>query len=253
MKLRAVFYYGHIVTPTSNTIRIDEGSGNIDVELQVGRYSLTDYIAMVSREINAVTTQDYIVALDRKTRQVTISAASDFDLLVADIYPLNSGFPILGFNEIANLTGSNSYASDTATGRAYFPQFPLQNYIDFSANKEYLDASINKTAQGKEEVVSFGLVEYAEFDIRGITDHPMIAGSPIENNPNGVSDAKSFMDYCISKGELEFMPDREDRESYSRVLLQKTSKNSKGVGYQLAEDRRVSGYFSTKSLKFKRT
>lgn len=251
LSTRSVFYYGYTVDNTSNTIRINEGSGDVDIELSVGKYSATDYVAMVSREINAALTQDYTVVLDRVTRYITISAPLNFEMKIADIFPLNSGYPIMGFVAEVNQSGSNEYTGDAASGKAYYPQFVLQSYVPLEQYKEFLDASINQTGDGAEEIVSFGLVRYTEFNIKGISDRYYAYGSPVENNPTGVTDAIDFMDYCIEKGAVEFMPNRNVRETYVKIIANKFPGNSKGVGYKLKEDARIVGIYSTGIIKFK--
>lgn len=250
-KKRSVFYYGHTVTNTSNTLRIDEGFGDVDVVLENGKYSMTNYIEMVSRRLNAEMTQEYIVIVDRISRVVTISAPLAFDLKVADIYPLNSGYPVMGFNG-ANVTGATSYTSDKASGSAYFVQFPIQSYIDFDYNKEFADAAVNVTAEGDEEIVSFGLQQYMEGNVKGITNRFQPLGSPFENNETGLADSISFLDYAIEKGKIEFMLDRDDRDDFTKVILSKTAKSSKGTGYQLKENLTIGGYYETGKLTFKK-
>lgn len=250
-KKRSVFYYGHIVEVTSNTLRIDEGSGDVDITLDVGRYSMTNYVEMVSRRINAELDQDYTISVERGTRLITISAALNFDMKVEDIFPLNSGFPIMGFNG-ANLSGVNSYTGDSASGSAYFPQFPLQEYVDFDYNKEFADAAVNVTAEGQEEVVSFGIQQYADFNIKGITNRHMPIGAPIENNETGVADAIAFLDYAIEKGPMEFMLDRNDRDDFTKCVLNRTTKSRIGTGYTLKEDFRIGGFYETGKTTIKK-
>lgn len=250
-KKRSVFYYGYVVDVKSNTLRIDEGSGDMDIEIPIGRYSMTDYVNAVSNAINDALDQDYTLTVDRDTRLVTINAPLNFELKIADIFPLNSGYPILGFNG-ANLSGSNSYTGDSSSGFAYYPQFPLQNYLDFSNNKEYSDAAVNTTAEGEEEVVSFGLQQFAEMNFKYITNREMPIGAPIENNESGIEDAISFFDYAITKGAFEFMLDRDDRGTFTKVILNKTPKSGKGVGYSLKEDFSVGGFFETGKITIKK-
>jgi hypothetical protein len=206
---------------------------------------------MVSTTINNNTTQEYTVQGDRDSRVITVSASSTFSLLVEDIFPLNSGFTIMGFTG-ANLIGLTTYTGNIASGAAYFPQFTLQEYVDFSLKKEFTDAAINTTAQGEDEVVSFGLRETCSFNIVAITDKPMEPVAPIDNNPNGVQAASFFMDYCISKGPLEFMVDRDDRATFFKVALKKTAASRDGVGYQLYEDFEIGGIFESRTLEFKK-
>jgi hypothetical protein len=249
---RSVFYFGHTVGAQSNTIRIDEGQGAIDVEIPSGRYSLSEYIEVVSSSINNNLDLDfsYVVSVDRISRVVTISADQIFSLLVSEIFPLNSAFPIMGFNELVDLTGLSNYSGDTASGSIYLPQFKIDSYIDSEQWKEYIDGSVKETASGLEEVISFGLKKYFSINIKFITDIKMSLGAPIENNQTGVRDAISFLDYLITKGDFEFMPDRDDRNTFFSVRLQSTPNSKNGISYKLREP--FQNYYETGKLKLRK-
>jgi len=252
---RSVFYYGNVVEVTSNTLRINEGAADVDVTIPSGRYSLSRYIEVVSTAINSSLSDDYTVIVDRETRLVTIinDQANNFELKVADIFPLNSGFPILGFKTEVNLSGASQYTSDSASGKAYFPQMKLQKYIDFEIQKEYLNGTVKESADGVPEVVSFGLVEFMSCNIISITNREMIINSPMENNPTGYEDAVSFMDYLITKGGIEFIPDRDNRDSFTTCILESTPRSKSGIGYRLEENFKLLGFYETGTLTFRKT
>ena len=62
----------------------------------------------------------------------------------------------------------------------------------------------------------------------------------------------SFLDYAITKGDIEYMEDRDLPDNFISVILESTSKNKNGVGYQLKENKQVPGYFDTGILKFRK-
>lgn len=249
--MRSCFYYGHTVDSKSNTLRIDEGSGFIDVIVPTGKYALSKYINAVSNAINAAMVNDYIVSVDRSTRLVTISSTLPFSLLIDDISTISTAFPILGFTG-ANLTGLTSYTGNIPSGKAYYPQIPLQNLITFEHNKEYIDGAIKESPSGNVEVVSFGLKEYCEFNIDMITNIDVGHTNYIEFNATGYQDAVSFMDYCITKGQLEIMLDRADRNAYSIIMLESTASSQNGIGYKLKENFKALGIYETGNLKFRK-
>lgn len=251
IEYRSVFYYGNVVEETSNTLRVNEGTGDIDVAISNGRYSLSNYLQAVTDALNTSLVNEYTITLDRDTRLVTINGSGVFSLKVLDIFPLNSGFPVLGFNDLVNLSGASSYTSDSASGMVYYPQYFTQDYVPFSRNKEYIDGTIKESPSGVIEVVSFGLKEKMELDIKFATDYEMTQGAPIENNPNGVANLESFLDYCISKGEMEFMLDRNDRDAFETIFLESTKDNRDGLGYTL-RDAELYGFFNTGKLTFRK-
>lgn len=248
---KSTFFYGYTVEATSNTIRIDEGSGDVDIEIPTGKYALSDYVNIVSIAINNALDQDYAVTVDRATRLITISAPLNFEMKVDDIFPLNSGYPVMGFKNLVNLTGSNSYTSDSSSGQEYTPQFKLQMYVAFEDWNEYLDGVSKLSASGLEEVVSFGLQQFMECNIMYITDYPMKKDAPIEENLTGVADARAFLDYLITKGDIEFIPDRDDKNTFEKCRLESTKSSRKGLGYKLKE-KRFNGIYETQTLKFRK-
>jgi hypothetical protein len=76
----------------------------------------------------------------------------------------------------------------------------------------------------------------------------------IKNNPSGVSDLRAFMNYAIQKKPMEFIPDLLTPGVYVPCILEKTQKNSKGVGFQLYElySKGLANYFETGTLTFRK-
>lgn len=248
---RSSFYYGHTVDQNNNVIVFNEGSGDIEATMRFGKYSLTDYSVEVARAMNSISLNSYVVAVDRATRVLTISGTSNFSFDPVAAGAGNSAFPLMGYT-VAK-TGSNSYAGDEGSGSEYRPQFYLQNFVDFDKNKEYLQGTVKESASGKAEVVSFGLARFMECSVDFINDFPRNAGSIVEENLTGEADAIDFMDYLVSKGQLEFMPDRDTPSSYTKVFLESTALSRDGVGYRLYEytNRGVNDFFTTQTLKFR--
>lgn len=248
-----VFYYGYTVDATNYYINIDEGSGDVAVELNQGTYSAENFAVEVARAMSEFGAQDYSCDFDRDTRLFTISATSNFDLLISS--GANAGlsaYSLLGFSG-SDQTSTNSYESGTATGYEYIPQFPLQNYVGSDDWKEYAQANINESASGVSEIYSVGLRSFVEFDIMFATDINQGANGFITTNASGVDDLRSFMQYCITKGDIEFMPDKTDRATYQTLILEKTAASSTGTGYKLNEmySKGLPSYFETGKLKFR--
>jgi len=73
----------------------------------------------------------------------------------------------------------------------------------------------------------------------------------IEQNLTGVADLRRFMDYLITKGKVEFMPDRSVATSFYKVILEKTTQNKSGTSYKLIEKEKQFGYYETGLLVFR--
>lgn len=250
-----IFYTIDNVDTNNNLLNFKEpnvSGDEITATLNVGSYSMSQLMTEVARAMNEAGSETYGVTLDRDTRIVTISSSDTIELLVST--GSNSGlsvFSLIGFTG-ADRTGAATYDGD-AIGSTYEPQFALQEFRGFDTNKEGVRPSINEAADGTVEVITFGNRQFMEFDIRFTTDYPQGKGSPITENLTGVSDLRTFMDFLITKSNLEFMQDKTDRNTFNVMLLESTSKSRTGTGYQLRERYDIAqGYFDTGKLKFRK-
>lgn len=241
------FYYGFIVDTESLSIDIDEGSGEFTATLAAGEYSFSDFIIETQRALNDSGALDYIVSGDRVTRLITITGSGNFDLLVqTGAHAGASAFSLLGFTG-SDRTGLSVYTGNSEAGFQYTPQFRLQSYIDQSIWQQAADASINKTANGRVEIISFGIEKFFQWNINFATNIYQSSAGPIINNPNGLNDLTKFMIYAITRSPIEFMPDKNDPDTFYKIILESTPDNQMGVGFKLKElyDKNVPGYFET--------
>jgi hypothetical protein len=179
IKTMSKFYYGHQVTVDNQYLDFSEGQA----VLNVGNYSLTDFVNEVARALNEVGSNNYVASVDRTTRLVTISGDSTFELYPqSGVAAAQSAYELLGFD--VDKTGSNSYEGDSPSGDEYSPQFLLQSYIDKDDNQKRAFTSVNKSAKGIVETVSFGTEKFYEFNITFATDIDQGKGAPIETNLN---------------------------------------------------------------------
>ena len=253
LKTRSAFIYGYTVDDTQLYIDFSEGSGELTATLDVNDYTMTDIATEMARAMTEAGGQTYSVIIDRATRKYTISAPSSFDLLVSSGSHVGTAiWDMIGMNGVDKI-GLLSYESDKASGTEYLPQFLLQNYIGFNDYETAVSGSVNESANGDIEVVSFGNINFAEFNIKFATDVNQGESTVIENNANGVSELRLFMQYCITKGVLEFIPDKNAPNTYSKTLLESTSLDKNGIGFKLYEmyGRGLPNYYETKNLKWR--
>jgi len=245
------FTYGHEINSSNDFINFNEGSGELQTQIEVGSYTLDSFLSAVLSAFNAEGSQEYTGSIDRETRKITIESIANFDLLVTTgSQSAISAFSLIGFT--SDKTGSNSYESDIASGSFYEPQFLLQNYVDFVDNVKTSQASVNESANGVVEVVSFGRNTFMECNITLATD--IVPQGAIKENINGISDLRSFMSYAINKNPIEFIPDISNKSSFIDCLLESTKLDPKGTGFKLYElySRKLTGYFETKTLTFRK-
>lgn len=248
------FYYGYEITaePYNGYIDVDEGSGEVAIEVPVGSYTLTELVIAIRNAMNTQATLDYSVGVDRATRRITISASTNFDILANTGTHTGSGiYSLLGFSSAADYTGLASYTGQSASGKCYQPQFKLQSYVGPDDWQQRNEAAVNVSASGSQvEVVNFGIARFAQFDIKFITNKTM-DGFVIKNNSSGLEDARDFLQSITSKNFFEFMPSVNAPNAFYKVLLESTPEYSDGTGYRLRElwDQGLPGIFETGVLK----
>jgi len=249
---KSVFYYIESVDDSNFYLDFDEGAGELSAIVQTGDYTPQDFVLVVQSAMNEIGNQSYTITLDRDTRRVTISASSNFDLLIlTGTHVGNDIFSLLGFTG-GDLTGLNSYTGEPI-GEEYRPQFLLQDYVDQEDLREAVQAVKNESASGVVETVFFGIRKKFEFNIQFITDIEQGKGSVVETNLNGVQSARLFMRYLITARPLEFMPDRNNTTIFYKILLDSTEESSNGTGYRLKElyTKNLPFYYETGKLVFR--
>lgn len=247
------WYYGHEITESNLSLSFDEGAGELIAELDVGSYTLEEYATEIARAMTAAGTQTYSATVNRTTRKITISATSNFDLLITSGTTAGSTtFTLAGFTG-ADVTGTNSYVGNTTSGSVYTTQFICQDYVSSDDFQGAAEATVHKAATGRVEVVKFGTESFFELSLKFVTDRAMPSGAPIRENLSGVANLRTFMQYLITKNRIEFMPDEDTPGTYHNVVLEKTPEGDKGTAYKLKElyGRGLPGYFETGVLKFR--
>ena len=237
---RSIFYYGYRIQaqPANGFLNINEGSGEITIEIPVGTYTLS---TLVSALRNALLTQgnlEYTVTVDRSTRRITIGAPTNFDLLISS--GTNSGtsaWSLLGYNTNADKTGASSYTSDFGSGKVYEPQFFIQSYVDPDTFQGKQQAVKNIAADGSTiEVINFGEARFIEMDIKFITSRMDIGdGVLILKNSSGYEDAVEFFKDITEINEFEFLPDRNSAGTFYRCIIESMPGFGDGTGYKFKE------------------
>lgn len=257
IETRPLFYMVNAVTSDNNLLNFVE-PGNppgteLTAELLVGSRSMTNLMTEVARALNDAGQETYTVTFDRDTRIVTISATDTFELLVSSGSNVgNDIFSILGFTG-ADRTGASTYDGDTAMGFTYTPQLIPQRFLSFDDNLQGVQSSVNESASGQIEVVTFGDRRFMEMEITNITNRPQGKGAPIENNQSALSQVRAFLEFAVTKSEFEFMIDRTDKATFETVLLERTRASRDGTGFRLREliNRGLNGFFTTELLTFR--
>lgn len=256
MSLRtfSVFYYGHTLTDLNNRLDFTEGAGpELTATLNVGDYSLTEFVAELKRALDVAGALTYTVTLSRSTRKITIATTSTFSLLTTSGSHFGTSvFTLAGFSG-ADKTGAPTYQGDAGSGTAFTPQFILQDHKPSTANQRAIEATVHKTGSGKVQVTRFGVEKFVQCRIRFSTNIYQTSNSRIRNNPTGVADLEAFMQYMMTKAKAEYMPNESAPDTFETVILESTEESSQGTGFELREryDINIPGYFDSSILKLK--
>lgn len=250
---RSSFYYGHVIDETNFALDFDEGVGEVQASLTIGDYTLESFLDEIARSMNEVGTNEYTVNADRSTRIITISSTGTFSLLANTGSRIGVGvFALAGYDAI-DTPLAVSATGENASGFEFRPQFLLQNFVALENRQEKQEASINVSASGITEVVSFGNDRFTSFDITYITEKPQAKGAIIENNENSISEARQFAEYIIEKNKIEFNPDRDNPDPPQSLILEATSTSRTGTGFELRElfNQNIAEYYALRGLNFR--
>jgi hypothetical protein len=252
LKTFSGFIYGHDIIDINSWIDFSEdGITELSTEVRIGSYTLDEFVDAFLSAMNGEGALEYTATINRATRKVTISSTANFQLRVTTgTHSGISAFSLIGFT--SNKSGSSSYTSDVASGLFYEPQFKLQRFVTFEDNVEFAQTSVNTSASGLVEVVSFGENQFMECNITYVTD--ILGQGAIKNNASGVSNLRAFMNYLIKKKPVQFIPDLDTPTNYYDCILEKTQSSSNGTGFQLYElyGRGLANYYETQTLTFRR-
>lgn len=256
IQTKSSFIYGFIIDSESTLLNFNEGIIELTAELNPGSYSLTSMATEVARALNQIGTIEYVVTANRATRVFTISSTANFDLLCNTGSNVGlSGWEVFGFSVLTDKTGQSTYDGDFNAGKLFTPQFHLQDYISFDDWQGFASSSVNESASGVTEIYSLGSRQFSEFNIKyqnnGLSGSK---GSSIDYDDNGVANLRSFMQFAITKGPIEFMQDRTDSNTFETMILEKSPGSSKGTEFKLKEltSRNLAGWFETGKLKFRK-
>jgi hypothetical protein len=228
---KSSFIYGHTITDDNSFINFTEnGIDELSSTIEIGSFTISTFIDAVAVALNEIGDNTYTVSLDRTTRKITISADANFDLLVTTgTQSQISAFSLMGFT--SDKSGSNSYEADEASGSIYLPQTKLFGYVPFEHNQSSVQSKVNESSSGDIELVTYGERRFAKFNIKYISN---ITGQNfIEDNPNAVQDVTTFMEYIRLKRPFEFLPDRDDVNTFYSVILESTPQGA--TDYELTE------------------
>lgn len=249
------FFYGTTVSILNRSIDFDEGGGELQATLKVGAYSLTEYAAEVQRALREAGSQAYTVTLNRTTRKLTIAAPLAFDLLTnTGTRAGSSAWVMMGFTTVADHTGATSYLAENGAGSEYVTQWPVDQYLAEDDNIVKENATVNMTPAGIVQMIDFGDGRRVQMNIRLITNQQLYdscANPSFVYNAAGVAAAKALMTYLLTKGRVEFMPDKDTQASFTKCFLESSADDRNGTSYEL-KNMKTPDVYETGRLTFRK-
>ncbi len=221
---RSIFYFGTKITRENRGFDFKEGAGpEINALLKIGSYTLTGMAQEIQRCLNEAGSLTYVVTVDRLTRVITITSSGDFDLLIGSgAQTLTACWLVIGFTQGVDLTGDDEYSGLVGAGNEYQTQYPIKNYISEKDHPVREEATFQVTPSGVGQALSFGNGSRMRANITLITNVLGIKNENFYENANGVDDFLTFINYCMDKNNIEFMPDVDNRAVYSKMFLEST-------------------------------
>lgn len=246
----SVFYYDFEFNADYQYIDFNEGGPDLQAVVEFGEYTPTEMATVIEDALNTAGALTYTVTFNRQNRNFTIAATGTFDLLVTSGASANKAFSKFGFTG-ADRTGAATYTGGPA-GSEYLPQFILQDHVSTDNFQGLVNPAINKSANGRVEVVRFGIEKFLKCNIKFATNLS-IGGSDFKYNSTGVEDLQAFMQYITQKKPIEFMPDTGTRTTFQTFILESTPEDKSGTDYLLKElyDKGLPNIFETGVLVFR--
>lgn len=249
----SIFYYGQTVGANNQKLPIDEGSGEIVVNVDIGDYTLETLRIAVQNALNNQLTNSYIVSVDRSTRIFTITCDQNFEILGDSGAGIGLDIlALLGFDYVDS-GQALAHSGINGSGEVWEPQMKLQNWKAPERNRELIDPTVNEAASGTIEVVRFGFRRFAEFEMKYINNYGEAVTNIIKADVNALDNATNFFEFATTKAPFELMRDISDRDIFDKYILESTQQDGKGTKYELTEqtDEKAVGYYKTGKVRMR--
>lgn len=231
---RSRFYFGGEITRDNSAVDFDEGGLELKASMKVGDYSMSELATEMARAMTEAGTQNYTGTFNRSTRKITITATSSFKLRTNTGSRIgSSAWTVLGWTTAADTATATSQTSDATAGLEYETQYPVDKY---TAEDDYIvkeTGTVNVSATGVTQQISFADGSRISFNIRLITNTIGLLNPPFFDNASGVADFKTFIRAIMKKGKFEFMPDEASVNTFEVLILESTKEDRNALKFEL--------------------
>ncbi len=228
---KSLFLYGFQVTEQNRSI--DFRSVALETErqatLRLGYYSLTSLCVEIGRAMKAAdTARTFTLTVDRTVgggleNRVTIATnGAVLELLCSTGSRAASSFCTLIGLPVADYTGATSYQSTSSAGTRHIPTYIGYGYKSPDAHQEVFGA-VNVSASGLKEAIVHSIQRF--WDV----------GFKYEAASRIASEWTPFLSWLIRQRRIEFTPEISNPTVFYDGTLEKTSRDSKGLGFLMEE------------------
>lgn len=229
---RSLFLYNFEVTEENSSLdfRIVPAEPIRQATLQLGFFSLgglIDEIIRAQAAVSPVTTL-FSGSADRSfnggtENRVTLGATGGtYELLLGSGPRAGTSIaPLIGF-AAADRTGSTSYQGTTTAGIALATVFPAYTFLGPEFSKKVF-GNVNVSSNGTKEAVVFSIQQFFQADFR------------FEPKAKVIAEWQPLFDWMIQQKPFEFTPEISVPGVVLDATLEKTTGDSKGLGFTMKE------------------
>jgi hypothetical protein len=232
----SLFLYGYTIGSSNNAIDFQKViSGTILTAIvPPGTYSLTDLLTAIATALNTTDgVNTYTVTATRTQssgtqNRVTIATSGSFLSILFGSGPniATSVAGTIGFIA-SNQTGALTYTGTNTTGTALIPTFTGYNYLS-PTFKQKLFGTENISSSGKKESISFPAANNAAMQFFQVQ-------FKYEPGAKIIASWQPLLLWMIQQRSFDFTPDTTSPSTFYNCSLETSSKDPKGMEYEVKE------------------
>lgn len=231
LKAKSLFLFGFKVTENNRAINFRAVSGGpiLVGYLTLGYYNLSQLMAEIKKVMESVDpSRIYAISADRTLsggteNRITISTNGAYlDLLFGTGPNSTSSIRTLVGFPMVDQTGATSYQGNTSAGSVLVSEYVGYNYLPPQAFQKVF-GSCNVSASGDKEAVVFNIQKFIQVEFKHEPEAKVIV------------DWEILFNWLIMQRPFEFTPEVTSPSLFYQVTLEKSSEDSKGLGYRMTE------------------
>lgn len=222
---KSLIRYGFEVNAYNANVFLSIGGPTLYGQLTYGFYTVDSFMLEVIRVLNALApSRVFSYSVNRTINsgtEIRVTIAVNTGTFSLDFTQAATFGPTLGFMSIV-YSGQSSYTSSASGGTQIIPEYIGYNYLGPEFTRQVL-GSVNISASGLKEAVVFQTMQFLQVEFR------------YEPQAKVITQWTPFFDWAIQQKVFEFIPQTSSPTTYYEVTLEKSSSDSKGLGFKMSE------------------